>query len=99
MKAVFTFTTDQSSIIRYKIPAPKIALFDTDGVTILNDGTQALVVAFVDAVKTASGTVFVSTGQGLPIAHFAGGTLRIGHQQKRHNQFIKSSHLVAGEGE
>ena len=99
MKAVMTFATNQGSISRFKIPAPKIALFDTDGVTILNDGTQALVVAFVNAVKTASGTVFVSTGQGLPYAHFVGGTLRLGKQQKRHNQFIKSSHLVAGEGE
>jgi len=97
--AVMTFTTDSPTIARYKIPAPKIALFDTDGVTILNDGTQAAVDAYVAAVKTAVNTVFISTASGLPYTHFVGGQWRGETLRKRHNQFIKSSHLVAGEGE
>lgn len=100
MKAVMTFTTDDATISRFKVPAPKIAIFDTDGITVLNDGTQALVVAFVSAVKTAdAGGAFVSTKTGLPYTHFVGGILRLGKQPKRFNDFIKSSHLVAGEGE
>jgi hypothetical protein len=100
MKAVMTFSTDLATISRFKIPAPEIDLFDTDGVTILNDGTQAQVVAFVNAVKNAdaSGT-YISTKQGQPYTHFVGGILRLGKQPRRFNEFIKSSHLVQGEGE
>ena len=100
MKAVFQFSNGSGQITRFKVPAPKIAIFDTDGVTVLNDGTQALVVAFVSAVKDAdaSGT-FVSNAAGLPYTHFEGGLLRFGHQPRRFNERIKSSHLVQGEGE
>lgn len=100
MKAVMTFSTDLGTVSRFKIPAPEIDLFDTDGVTILNDGTQAQVVAYVNAVKGVHGTSgYVSTNGGLPYTHFVGGILRLGRQPKRFNEFIKSSHLVAGEGE
>ena len=99
MKAVMTFTTDLGTIHRFKIPAPEIDLFDTDGVTILNDGTQAQVVAYVAAMKASNASAYVSTAGGLALTHFVGGLLRFGKQQKRFNEFIKSSHLVAGEGE
>lgn len=99
MKAVFTFTTDQGTISRFKVPAPKIAIFDTDGITVLNDGTQAAVVAFVNAVKNPSGGAFTSTLDGQAYTHFVGGILRLGKQPRRFNEFIKSAHLVAGEGE
>jgi len=100
MKAVMQFSNGSTQIGRFKIPAPKIAIFDTDGVTVLNDGTQALVVAFVDAMKNAdaSGT-YISNASGLPWTHFEGGLLRLGKQPRRFNERIKSSHLVAGEGE
>lgn len=100
MKAVMQFSNGSGQIGRFKIPAPKIALFDTDGVTILNDGTQAAVVAFVNAMKNAdaSGT-YVSNASGLAWTHFEGGLLRFGKQPRRFNERIKSSHLVAGEGE
>lgn len=99
MKAVFTFTTDLGTIHRFKIPAPKLAIFDTDGVTVLNDGTQALVVAYVAAMKGISNGSYVSSATALALTHFVGGQYKGGIQTKRHNQFIKSSHLVAGEGE
>jgi hypothetical protein len=99
MKAVMTFSTDLGTIHRFRIPAPKIALFDTDGVTILNDGTQAAVVAYVAAMKTAVNSAFVCSPGGQPLTHFVGGILRLGKQPRRFNEFIKSSHLVAGEGE
>lgn len=100
MKAVMQFSNGNGAISRFKIPAPKIALMDTDGVTVLNDGTQAAVVAFVNAVKNAdaSGT-YVSDVAGVPYTHFEGGLVKFGKQPRRFNERIKSSHLVAGEGE
>lgn len=99
MKAVFQFSTDDGTISRFKIPAPELDIFDTDGVTVLNDGTQAQVVAYINAVKNAIGTAFCSTQGGRPFTHFEGGLLRFGKQPRRFNERIKSSHLVAGEGE
>lgn len=100
MKAVMTFTTDDTTITRWRIPAPKIAIMDTDGITVKNDGTVAAVVAFVAAVKTAdAGGAFCSTKFGVPYTHFVGGIVRLGKQPKRFNDFIKSAGLVAGEGE
>ena len=100
MKAVMQFSNGDGQIGRFKIPAPKIAIMDTDGVTVLNDGTQALVVAYVNAMKNAdpSGT-YISNAGGLPWTHFEGGLVRFGRQPRRFNERIKSSHLVQGEGE
>lgn len=99
MKAVMTFTTDAGNITRFKVPAPKIAIFDTDGITVKNDGSVAAVVAFVNAVKNPVNSAFVSTVNGLPYTHFVGGILRLGKQPRRFNEFVKSAGLVAGEGE
>lgn len=98
-KAWMMFTTDLGTRHIFKIPAPEIDIFDTDGVTVLNDGTQAQVVAYVNAMKTAVGSAYPSTATGLAFTHFVGGLLKLGKQPKRFNEFIKSSHLVAGEGE
>jgi hypothetical protein len=100
MKAVMQFSNGSGQIARWKVPAPKIAIMESDGVTVINDGTSAPVVAFVNAVKNAdaSGT-FVSSESGLPWTHFEGGLVRFGKQPRRFNERIKSSHLVAGEGE
>jgi len=99
MEARMMFATDAGTRAVYGIGAPKVAIFDTDRITVLNDGTQALVVAYVNAVKTGSGTAFVSTQDGQPFTKFVGGILKIGVQPKRFSEPIKSSHLVAGEGE
>lgn len=99
MKTVMTFTTDLGTIHRFKIPAPEIDIFDTDGVTVLNDGTQAQVVAYVNAMKGVINNSYVSTAGGLAFTHFVGGIFKAGKQPRRFNEFIKSSHLVAGEGE
>lgn len=99
MAARFMFVTSKGSRAVFSIGAPKVAIFDTDGITVLNDGTQALVVAYVAAVKTAIGTAFVSTVDGQAFTSFVGGILKIGRQPRRFNEFIKSSHLVQGEGE
>jgi len=100
MKCVMTFSTAQNEIHRFKIPAPKIAIMESDGITVINDGTSSPVVAFVNAVKNAdpSGT-FVSTKSGEAYTHFEGGIVRLGRQPRRFNERVKSSHLVAGEGE
>jgi len=100
MKAVMQFSNGTDQITRWRIPAPKIALMEADGVTVINDGTSAPVVAFVNAVKNAdaSGT-YVSNAAGLPYTHFEGGIVKFGRQQRRINERVKSAHLVAGEGE
>lgn len=97
--AVMTFEDSAGNVHRYRIPAPKVAIFDTDKTTVLNDGTQALVVAYVNAMKNASGTAFVSSRSGLALTKFIGGIEVGGKQPRRFNGLIKSSHLVAGEGE
>lgn len=99
MKAWMTFSTDLGTISRFRIPAPEIDLFETDGITIKNDGSQAQVVAYVDAVKNLVGTAYVSTASGLAYTHFEGGQLKLGKQPRRFNGRIKSATLVAGEGE
>ena len=99
MKAVFTFTTAEGTIHRFKIPAPELDIFEADGVTVKNDGTQADVVAYINAMKTAVNGVFISSKAGEPFDHFVGGILKFGQQPRRFNQFIKSATLVAGEGE
>lgn len=99
MKAWMQFSTDLGTIHRFKIPAPEIDIFDTDGVTVLNDGTQAQVVAYVTAMKAGINGSYVSGPTGLALTHFEGGILKIGKQPKRFNERVKSSHLVAGEGE
>jgi len=100
MKALMQFSNGSTSIGRFLIPAPKIALFESDGTTIINDGTSAPVVAFVNAMKNAdpSGT-FVSDAAGLPWTHFEGGRFVGRKEPRRINMRVKSSHLVAGEEE
>jgi hypothetical protein len=98
-QAQMEFQDSSGGIHRYRIPAPLVAIFDTDRLTVLNDGTQAAVVAYVAAMKTASGTAFVSSRSGQALTKFIGGILVEGRQPRRFNAFIKSSHLVAGEGE
>jgi len=99
MKAWMQWSTDVGTITRFKIPAPELDLFDADGVTILNDGTQAQVVAYVAAIKLVVNGVYFSTASGLAFTHFEGGLLKFGEQPRRFNERVKSSHLVAGEGE
>lgn len=98
-KAVMQWSTDTAQISRFKIPAPRLAIFDSDGVTVLNDGTQTQVVNYVAAMKAVRNTVFISNKSGLPFTHFEGGLLRFGRQPRRFNERVKSSHLVQGEGE
>lgn len=99
MKAVMTFTTDLTTVHRFKIPAPELDIFDVDGVTVKNDGSQAQVVAYVAAMKATINGSYISSGTGLALTHFVGGIFKSGHQPRRFNEFIKSSGLVAGEGE
>jgi len=99
MQARMMFTTAKGTRSVYGIGAPKVALFDTDLITILNDGTQAAVVAYVAAVKGSSTTALGSTEDAQAYTHFVGGILKVGRQPKRFNELVKSSHLVQGEGE
>lgn len=99
MQARFMFETANAERSVFGVGAPKLAIFETDGVTVKNDGTQAAVVAYVNAVKNASNTVFVSAAGGDPYVTFVGGILKIGRQPRRFSETIKSAVLVQGEGE
>lgn len=99
VKAIMTFETDDQTVHRFRIPAPEVDLFDTDQTTVLNDGTQAQVVAYVNLMKGIVNSTFICTKDGAPFTHFVGGILRLGKQPRRFSETIKSSHLVAGEGE
>lgn len=98
MKCRMQFSNGSGGILRLAIPAPKQSYLLADLVTVDNSGGNALVTAFVNAVKNAdsSGT-YVSDAAGLPYTHFEGGLVRIGKEPRRINIRIKSSTLVAGE--
>ena len=100
MKCTMTFSNGSEQLWRLKIPAPKTSYLLSDQVTVINDGTNALVTALVNAVKNAdsSGT-YISNVNTLPYTHFEGGLVRIGKEPRRINGRIKSSHLVQGEEE
>jgi hypothetical protein len=104
-KAVYTFADSSGSFHRYRIGAPTVAQFESDGLTVNNQsggGANAQVVAFVAAMKTGAGVAhgaFVSSRGGLALTNFIGGIRRVGKQPRRFNETIKSALLVAGEGE
>jgi len=99
MKALMTWQDSAGQIHRYRIPAPKLVIFDTDGVTVLNDNTSTPIVNYVAAMKATQNTVYPSSRSGLALTNFIGGIQVDGRQPKRFNEFVKSSHLVQGEGE
>lgn len=98
MKAVMTFSTAINQVIsRFKIPAPKIAIMEADGITVINDGTSTPVVNYVNAVKVGVNSAHVATASGDPYTHFEGGIVKLGKQPRRFNGRVKSADLVAGE--
>lgn len=105
-KALMSFMDSAGHVHRYHIPAPLAGIFRSDLTTVINDGTNALVAAFVSAMKTASGTAYVSSrntsgtadSPGAALVSFIGGHRLTGKEPKRFNSFIKSAALIQGEG-
>jgi len=96
-KVVMVFRTADGTTSRYKIPAPKLSIFEQDGVTVENDGTNAAVVAFVNAIKNPHGTAQFCGKNGLVFDHFLGGTYAAVRKPRRMSITLKSADLEQGE--
>lgn len=59
-KVVFQFVTTNERLLRLHIPAPKIAIFQADGMTV--DFTQANVVTLVDLLENTAATPYFVCG-------------------------------------
>ena len=92
LKANMTFVDTNGAIHRYQIPAPKLAIFEADGVTV--DGDQTDVAAWVTAMLFAyAGPSNVCSRSGHALSNFVGGTLLKRKQRRRLNIFIEDPQL------
>lgn len=85
-KAVLTFSAADGSLHRYKLPAPKIAIFEVDTVTV--DAAQADIAGAITAVIAN-----VVTASGAAITSYVGGTRSRVKLQRRLNIFVKVPEL------
>jgi hypothetical protein len=93
-KAQFVFQDVAGQLHRYEIPAPKIAIFKSDKITV--DPANALVITFVNAMTQAgaSGGNFVKTRQNLELANYMGGVFRGRKIRRRLNVLILEPDLT-----
>lgn len=68
-KARMTWQDDEGKLHRYEVPAPKVAIFLADAVTV--NPTNALVLAYIASFTTVA--AFVSGKDGIEVAQFVGG--------------------------
>lgn len=85
-KAVLVFQTSTGALHRYRIPAPKSAIFMADGETV--DPANGLVTAFVTAMLAGA-----ASRDGVALASYIGGTLAFSPMQRRYNIFTKNPAL------
>jgi len=86
-KAVLVYQTEAGQLHRYRIPAPKIAIFLADGETV--DTGNADVGTLNDAMLAAA-----CSGDGVAIDTFIGGVLGRSKMQRRYNIFTKNPALT-----
>lgn len=86
-KAVLTFQTAVGSIHRYKVPAPKVAIFLADGETV--DPANALVIAFVADMLAAG-----ASRDGVALSSFIGGTRDATRLKRKFNIFTRNPALT-----
>lgn len=95
-KAVLVFQDAAGQLHRFEVPAPKIAIFKADKVTV--DPANGLVVTFIGLM--ASGTFGVSatvvSRQDIPLANFMGGVFRGRKLRRRLNILVLEPDLTAG---
>lgn len=80
-KAVFTFQDGHGGLHRYQVPAPVLAIFMADGITIN--------IANTDVANYVSGVLAAITDRfGNPMTHFVGGLRQRRKLPRRNNLFI-----------
>lgn len=90
-KAVLTYTTADGSLHRYRVPAPKLAIFEPDAETVNPD--NALVVALNGALIVAESQT-LSARDGVLLAQFVGGQRERVKLIRRETIFRKGVTLV-----
>lgn len=95
-KAVLTFQDGSGQLHRYAIPAPKVAIFLADKITV--DPANASVVAFKNYVlaPTAAGAFWCSRND-VPLVNFMGGYFASKKLRRRMNILTLTPPLTPGE--
>jgi hypothetical protein len=93
-KAKFVFQDVVGRLMRFEVPAPKTAIFLSDGETV--NPANGLAAAFITAVTTSSGTANMVNKSAGVVNDYVGG-LRIRRKyQRRGNIFTLTPQLTAG---
>lgn len=93
-KAVMVYQDTAGTLHRYEVPAPKIAIFKNDKITV--DPANSLVVAFnaLMAAAWANGET-VCSRQDLPLANYMGGFYKARKIRRRLNVLVLQPDLTA----
>lgn len=91
-KAVLVFQDLAGQLHRYEIPAPKIALFKADKVTV--DPTNGSVVTFVGLMTQAAPGVHVVSRQDIGLANYMGGVFKARKIRRRLNILVLEPDLT-----
>jgi hypothetical protein len=93
-KAVMVFQDTSGGLHRYEIPAPKIAIFKNDKITV--DPANSTIVTFVGLMTTAFGDGnFVCVRNGLQLVNYMGGFYKARKLRRRLNVLILQPDLTA----
>lgn len=94
-KAVMSFQDNSGQLHRWQIPAPLIALFLADKVTI--DPTNSLVTTFNNLITQAAPAVHVVSRQDIGMANFMGGLFAARKLHRRLNIYTLTPPLTPAE--
>jgi hypothetical protein len=94
-KAVLVFQDASGQLHRFEIPAPKIAIFKTDKVTV--DPANGLVVTFIALVTTpaAGPGSFMCTRQDIAFSNYMGGVFKARKIRRKLNILVLEPDLTA----
>lgn len=92
-KAVMVFQDAAGQLHRYEIPAPKVAIFKNDKITV--DPANSAVAAFTAAFSTVqAGGCFVCSRQDIALANFMGGVYKARKLHRRLNILVLEPDLT-----
>lgn len=92
-KAVMVFQDAAGQLHRYEIPAPKVAIFKNDKITV--DPANSAVSAFVTAFTTVqTGGCFVCSRQDVALANYMGGVYKARKLHRRLNVLVLEPDLT-----
>lgn len=93
-KAVLVFQDNSGQLHRFEIPAPKIAIFKADKITV--DPAAATVITFINAMTTVqAGGSFVASRQDIALANYMGGFYKARKIRRRLNVLVLQPDLTA----